>query len=137
MDANPTDQSIIEAFDDPDHVARYTDGPPRFVPGLAGLHRMTGVLIAERAPEDAHVLVHGAGGGMETKALAEAHPGWTFTGVDPSAEMLALAERVLGPLSERARLHHGLIGDAPDGPFDAAASLLTLHFLNASNKSLN
>jgi tRNA (cmo5U34)-methyltransferase len=43
--------------------------------------------------------------------------------------MLRLAERTLGPLASRATLHQGYIDDAPIGPFDAAACLLTLHFL--------
>ena len=127
-------QNVLAAFDDPDHVARYAEGPPRFVPGLAGLHRMTGVLLAEKAPENAHVLVLGAGGGLELKALAEAHPGWTFAGVDPSEEMLGLAEATLGPLAARVRFHAGFIDDAPEGPFDAATCLLTLHFLDAEER---
>jgi len=71
-------QQFIRAFSDPAFVARYTDGPRRFVPGLDGLHRMTAVLLAERAPEHAKVLVLGAGGGLELNALAEAQPSWTF-----------------------------------------------------------
>ena len=53
---------------------------------------MTPLLVAECALSDARVLVLGAGGGLELKALAEAHSGWTFDGVDPSPDMLALAE---------------------------------------------
>jgi tRNA (cmo5U34)-methyltransferase len=120
---------LLAPFSDPQAVARYTEGPPRFVPGFADLHRMTAILLAERAPQDARVLVLGAGGGLELKALAEAHPGWAFDGVDPAAEMLKLAERTLGPLASRVRLREGYIDDAPEGPFDAAACLLTLHFL--------
>lgn len=116
-------------FADPAAVARYAEGPPRHVPGYAALQRMAGVLLAERAPDDARVLVLGAGGGLELRAFAEARPGWTFDGVDPSTEMLALAERTLGPLAPRARLHRGTIDDAPEGPFDAATCLLTLHYL--------
>jgi tRNA (cmo5U34)-methyltransferase len=82
---------FLRMFSDPEAVTRYLDGPRRFVPGLADLHRMTGILLAERAPPDAKVLVLGAGGGLELKALAEAHPGWSFVGVDPSGPMLALA----------------------------------------------
>ena len=70
-------------FSDPAAVARYAEGPPRFVPGYFDLHRMSGVLLAERAPENARVLVLGAGGGLELKAFATAQPGWTFDGVDP------------------------------------------------------
>jgi tRNA (cmo5U34)-methyltransferase len=123
-------QTFLDMFNDPDAVARYTQGPRQFTPGLDALHRMTGLLLAERAGPDARILVLGAGGGLELKALAEAHPGWTFVGVDPAAEMLRLAERTLGPLMERVELVEGYIDDAPAGPFDAATCLLTLHFLD-------
>jgi tRNA (cmo5U34)-methyltransferase len=43
--------------------------------------------------------------------------------------MLALAKRTLGPLASRADLHEGCVKSAPIGPFDAATSLLTLHFI--------
>jgi tRNA (cmo5U34)-methyltransferase len=123
------DTQLLAHFSDPDSVARYAEGPPRFVPGFADLHRMAELLLAERAPRQARVLVLGAGGGLELKAFADAQPEWTFDGVDPAAEMLKLAERTLGPYAARTRLHQGYIDDAPDGPFDAAACLLTLHFL--------
>ncbi|KRR07635.1 methyltransferase [Bradyrhizobium jicamae] len=121
-------------FSDPVAVARYAEGPPRFVPGFADLHRMTRILLAERAAPDAQVLVLGAGGGLELKALAEAEPHWRFIGVDPAAAMLKLAEQTLGPFGTRVQLHQGLIDDAPDGPFDAATCLLTLHFLDLDER---
>lgn len=95
---------------------------------------MTTVLLAERVPEHGRVLVLGAGGGLELKALAQAHAGWRFDGVDPSAEMLALARGTMGPLAQRATLHLGTIDDAPDGPFDGATCLLTLHFLTLDER---
>lgn len=119
----------MHPFSDPQAVARYIEGPPRIVPGYEGMQRMTMLLLAERVREDARVLVLGAGGGLELKAFAQAHPGWIFDGVDPASEMLQLAERILGPLASRANLHQGYIDDAPTGPFDAATCLLTLHFL--------
>jgi tRNA (cmo5U34)-methyltransferase len=127
-------QHFLNAFADPQAVARYAEGPRRFVPGFESLHRMTGILLAEQAPPDAKILVLGAGGGLELKALAEMHPGWTFVGVDPAAEMLRLAERTLGPLASRVELIEGYIEDAPAGPFDAATCLLTLHFLTAPDR---
>jgi tRNA (cmo5U34)-methyltransferase len=92
------------------------------------------LLLAERAPQDARVLVLGAGGGMELKVFAEAQPGWRFDGVDPAAAMLKLAEEVLGPLAAQVSLHEGYIESAPDGPFDAATCLLTLHFLGLEER---
>jgi tRNA (cmo5U34)-methyltransferase len=124
----------MDGFSDPQAVARYAEGPPRLVPGFTDLQRMTLLLLAERAGADARVLVLGAGGGLELKVFAEAQPGWRFEGIDPSAEMLKLAEKTLGPLASRAQLHEGTIDVAPEGPFDAATCLLTLHFVPAEER---
>lgn len=122
------------AFSDPQAVARYAEGPPRNVPGYHALLDMTAILLAERAPLDARILVLGAGGGLELKALAQAHPDWRFDGVDPSAAMLDLARQTLGPLAARACLHQGFVDAAPAGPFDGATCLLTLHFVGLEER---
>lgn len=128
-------QTLLASFKDPETARRYADGPQRFVPGLADLHRMTAILLAERAPKDARVLVLGAGGGLELRALAEAHPRWSFVGVDPAAGMLDEARRVLGANAARVSFCKGYIDDAPEGPFDAATCLLTLHFLDTDERT--
>lgn len=128
------DAVVTERFADPAHVAQYAEGPRRFVPGFADLHRMSGLLLAERAPADARVLVLGAGGGLELQALAAAQPGWRFDGVDPSAAMLDLARQTAAEAMARVTLHEGYIDIAPEGPFDAACCLLTLHFLGAEDR---
>ena len=124
----------MSSFSDPESVARYAEGPVRMVPGFHALQRMTSILLAERTQDDAHVLVLGACGGLELKAFAEAQAGWRFCGVDPSAEMLALAKRTLGPLASRIEFHEGFIDTAPAGPFDAATCLLTLHILDENER---
>jgi tRNA (cmo5U34)-methyltransferase len=126
--------NATDVFADPQAVARYAEGPPRLVPGFADLQRMSMLLLAERTAQDGRVLVVGAGGGLELKVFAENQPGWRFEGVDPSAEMLKLAESTLGPLMSRVRLHHGYIDVAPAGPFDAAACLLTLHYVQPDER---
>jgi tRNA (cmo5U34)-methyltransferase len=127
-------ERTASSFSDPDAVARYRDGPPRQVPGFADLHRMTELLVAERTPDDGRVLVLGAGGGLELEHLAAAYPGWQFDGVDPSAQMLALAEAATQRFGARIRLHEGYVDSAPAGPFDAAVCLLTLHFIAAAER---
>lgn len=112
----------------------YAERAGQMVPALADIHRLVGVLIEEHAPTDTRVLVLGAGGGLETKALAETHPRWTFDAVDPSAAMLDLAVQTLGSHASRVSMHNGYIDDAPLGPFGAATSLLTLHFLTADER---
>lgn len=121
-------------FADAAAVGNYAERAARLVPGLHDLQKMASLLVAERAPENANLLVIGAGGGMELKALAQAHAPWRFCGVDPSRAMLALAQEALGPLAERVDLHHGYTDTAPTGPFDAATCLLTMHFLNLDER---
>lgn len=128
MPSNPT-----TAFN-ATHASGYAEGPPRQVPGFAGLHRMTSMLLAEHISSDGRVLVLGAGGGLELKAFADDHPGWMFDGVDPSADMLRVAEQIAGSHSTRIRLHEGYIDVAPAGPFDGATCLLTLHFISRDQR---
>jgi tRNA (cmo5U34)-methyltransferase len=122
------------SFSDAEVVARYTEGPIRFVPGFIDMQRMATVLLAERVPAEGRVLVLGAGGGLELKAFAEAHPRWHFDGVDPSTEMLKLAEKTLGRLVSRVNLHNGFIDVAPQGPFDGATCILTMHFVSREER---
>lgn len=122
-------------FSDPNAVARYADNTARLVPGLRDLQRMAGLLLAEHCGDGARVLVVGAGGGLELRCLAEMQPTWRFDGVDPSAEMLKLAVATLGGFGGRVRLHEGYTKDAPEGPFDGAASLLTFHFIAREDRA--
>jgi tRNA (cmo5U34)-methyltransferase len=135
MPPDETMQALLASFKNPDHARRYGDGPRRFLPGFDDLHRMTAILLAERAAPDARVLVLGAGGGLELRALANAQPGWTFVGVDPAGAMLDEARRVLGTDAARVTFCEGVIDDAPEGPFDAATCLLTLHFLDPEERT--
>ncbi|MCC2671112.1 MAG: Methyltransferase type 12 [Armatimonadetes bacterium] len=120
---------IQAAFNNPEMVARYAEGPRRVIPGFAALHRMVAQLLEERLGAVGRVLVLGAGGGMELDSFTAAQPGWTFVGVDPSPVMLGQARQLLGERASRVELLEGYIPEAPAGPFDAATCLLTLHLL--------
>lgn len=54
-------------FADPALVAAYPQQAARAVPGYHDVHTMVSVLLAERAPEDARVLVLGAGAGSRRR----------------------------------------------------------------------
>lgn len=120
----------LTPFMNPSAVASYAGDTPKRVPGLADLHRMTTILLSECAPKTARILVVGAGGGLELKAMAEARLDWQFVGVDPSEPMLDIARQTTAPFSDRIELSHGTVDQAPMGPFDGAVCLLTLHFLD-------
>lgn len=129
-----SNRTFLDMFSDRERIANYSEGPPRFTPGLDAVHRMTGILLRERASAGAHVLVLGAGGGLELKALAASQLDWRFTGVDPAGPMLDLAREAMGADIARVELIEGYISDAPAGPFDAATCLLTLHFLDRDER---
>lgn len=114
-------------FTDPAVVASYARDARRNVPGLDDLHRMVMLLPAEKAPEAAHILVIGAGGGMETRAMAEAQPTWRLTGVDSSPAMLDLARDVVSPYADRVDVIEGTILQVLEGSFGGATCLLTFH----------
>ncbi|BBO34198.1 class I SAM-dependent methyltransferase [Lacipirellula parvula] len=130
----PELQKPSAAFSDPEAVARYAEGPPRLVPGFADMHRMAALLLAERVPEKGSVLIVGAGGGLELKTFAQASPSWVIDGIDPSMEMLDLAKKYLESCPSRVQLHHGFINVAPEGPYDAATCLLTMHFASIEER---
>ena len=121
-------------FSDPDTISSYAEMAERNVPALRDLHRMASLLLAEKVPADGRILVLGAGGGLELRALARLNSGWSFDGVDPSPQMLAQASAVTQKFADRITLHEGYIEDAPEGPFDGATCLLTLHFLSREER---
>lgn len=121
-------------FTDPSSTSTYAARTRRLVPGYDDMLRMAGLLVAERAPADANILVIGAGGGAEIATLARQQVQWRFVGVDPAEPMLALARETLGPLMERVQLHQGYVDTAPAGPFDGATCILTLHFVEPDER---
>ncbi|HYO87655.1 MAG TPA: class I SAM-dependent methyltransferase [Candidatus Limnocylindrales bacterium] len=104
----------------------------RAIPAHEHTMRMTAALLAARLPENAHILVVGAGGGMEVCELGAARPGWHITGVDPSALMIDIArDRVArNGLSQRVTLVQGTADALPAEPlYDAATCMMVMHML--------
>jgi tRNA (cmo5U34)-methyltransferase len=119
--------------DDYDVVVRQS------IPGYDALMSMLAALFRIYLADDAHILIVAAGGGNEISTLGQAHPDWQFTGVDPSEKMLAVAQSKVESLglSDRVTLHRGIVQDLPQFPFNAATSLLVMHFLPDDGTKLN
>ncbi len=85
-------------------------------------------------PADAHLLSVGAGTGQELLALAPHFPQWRFTVVEPSAPMMAIAEKRAADhgFAHRCTFHPGYLDTLPfSEPFHAATCLLVSQFLVA------
>ncbi|MFZ4453541.1 class I SAM-dependent methyltransferase [Salibacterium aidingense] len=96
---------------------------------------------AHLGEKEASLLVAGAGGGNELAAWGPSNPPWTFTGVDPSEDMLKTAEEKTRQLDieNRVRLLQGTVDDVPlqNPPFDAASCILVLHFIQDEQEKQN
>lgn len=118
-------------FDDR-RAAVYDDLIRQVVPGYDVLHRLIRLQLHALLGADAHILVPGAGTGMEIVTLGAGRPGWRFTALDPSPGMLEAARQRIGVagLGGRTAYHHGTVEELPATPlFDAACLVLVLHFV--------
>jgi tRNA (cmo5U34)-methyltransferase len=123
-----------------DHSRTYDDDIRAAIPGYDLLHETVAALLQNELGENARVLAVGVGTGEEILRLAPRNPGWRFTGVDPSAAMLAVArEKVAAEgVSDRVELVEGLVQDLPAAePYDAATLILVQHFLPDDSAKLD
>lgn len=92
-------------------------------------------LVLDDLPAEARILCVGVGTGTEIVELANAHPQWRFTGLDPSASMLDVCRSKLSQngLGDRCELVNGYVSDLPpSGTFDAVLCLLVTQFVTDS-----
>lgn len=99
------------------------------------LHFLMRLALAD-VPAEARVLCVGVGTGAEILSLATAFPRWTFVGVDPSAEMLAVGARRLteAGVMDRCTLIHGYVDGVAENGFDVVVSLLVAHFIRREGR---
>ena len=126
------------------------------IPGYEALHSMAYSLLQTNLSESARLLVVGSGTGMELVNYCQQNPTWSLTGVDPSAEMMAIALLAQQPqrrkppqrlfaqeelttleYRERVDLHTGYVSTLPETePMDAATLMLVMHFLRDDGSKL-
>ncbi|MEO1044534.1 MAG: class I SAM-dependent methyltransferase [Pseudomonadota bacterium] len=120
-------------YDDaPFAVQRYRE-MQKALPGADALYQLCRAQLETYLPLAAKVLVVGAGGGREIENLGASESNYAITGVDPSEQMLEIARYYASICQQRARIElvTGTVADLPltDTRFDAATSLLVMHFL--------
>lgn len=83
-------------------------------------------------PADARILCVGAGTGTEIAHLAQKHPGWRFTAVEPSGPMLAVCRQRAEAegFAGRCHFHEGYLDALPSTDIhDAATCFLVSQFI--------
>ncbi|MEX0589226.1 MAG: class I SAM-dependent methyltransferase [Cyanobium sp.] len=103
----------------------------QLIPGYASLARLAVALLAVSplaSRPGAAVLVAGCGTGAELVEGMAQRPDWQLTAIDPSAEMLAAAQKRLG--AEGITWHQSTVENLDaDGCFAGALSVLVLQSL--------
>ncbi|MEN8215849.1 MAG: class I SAM-dependent methyltransferase [Pseudomonadota bacterium] len=124
-------EKIVDKFDQ-DFSENYERKVRATVPGYEITHAMVRSILGSILSNKADVLILGSGTGMEFVTLGKDQQGWRFTGVDPSPDMLAIANARVNKqgLGDRVNLVKGFVSDLPEKKqFDAAVSVLVMHFL--------
>ncbi len=118
-------------------VTEYEQTVKRVNVGYDLVFMLAGCFLRALHQPELNLLVVGAGGGTEIQQFSPENPGWRLTGVDPSQDMLALAQAKAERLGvrERVELVRGTVEDLPaEARFDAATCLFVLHFLPDAGK---
>lgn len=99
------------------------------LPGHELLHQSSAALLATLLPDDARILVVGAGTGADVLALHRQNPSWHFTCVEPLEAMLEQARAKTAHIVN-LHFHLGFLAELPPmPPFDAALCQLVSHFI--------
>lgn len=99
------------------------------------LHFLLDSMLVE-LPADARVLCVGVGTGVEMAYLAQRHPTWHFTAVEPSGPMLTVCRERAATQGfvDRCYFHEGYLDSLPDLRLhDAATCILVSQFILDNN----
>jgi tRNA (cmo5U34)-methyltransferase len=117
---------------DGEYGRMYDDLVRRVIPGYEDAFVAILSLLEELLPQQASLLVVGAGTGMEISSFAPKHQNWFFTAVDPIPEMVRATMTVAEALGVASRVtpFTGTVDLLPETPhFDGATVINVLHFL--------
>lgn len=110
---------------------------PKLVAGYDIMHEISAAYLRQSLPEDAHILVVGAATCKEIIKLSELEENWRFTAVDLSQDMLDIGSQKLKEkgCDSRVELFCGEPSQLnTNNGFDAAMSMLVMHFIEKEQK---
>jgi tRNA (cmo5U34)-methyltransferase len=114
------------------YASDYEAARRRLVPGYDAFYGAAVEAVGMLGRPPGTVLDLGAGTGLLSRRVLEAHPAAQLTLLDAAPAMLAEAEKALGT---RATYVVGDLADElPDGPWDAVVSALAIHHVTDDTK---
>ena len=122
-----------EAFDfEGQYGTAYNEFVQRVIPAYNPFFQLTLALLQTRLAAAAQMLVVGCGSGKEITTFGPSCPGWHFTAVDPSAQMIevAAAAVITAGVADRVVFHQGYTHELPAAKvFDVATLINVMHLL--------
>lgn len=122
---------------DSKRALHYEDLARKAVFGYDQLYTMALSLLSCEIKEHANILVVGCGTGMELTTFGSNMPGWKLTGVDPSEEMIKIAQSKVEQhgLTSRIKLHKGTVETlSEENTFDSATLFFVIRFVPDDNR---
>lgn len=125
------EQSIDFDSNPPVATNEYDNMAQMALPGYEAMHTMALSFLRAHLPEKADLLIVGAGTGMELVKFGKGNSQWQMLGVDPSSNMLAIAQQKIEQHGYmQVKLFQGYTHDLPATPlYDAATCILVMHFV--------
>ncbi len=116
----------------------YDEISKKIIPAYDTIYELTQHLLREKLGDSAKLLVAGAGTGKELIDYSLTNTNWFITGFDPSEKMLSIAKSkiIAACLQNRISFVPGFIDDVAEKYFDAATSILVMHFLRDDGSKL-
>ncbi|MFT5726567.1 MAG: tRNA (cmo5U34)-methyltransferase [Desulforhopalus sp.] len=122
-----------------DFATDYDAIAQKIIPAYDAIYELSQHILMESLGKKAKVLVAGSGTGKEIIDYSRNNPHWHLTGFDPAEKMLSIARCKINAasLQNRISLVQGLIDDVDEKGFDAATSILVMHFLQDDGSKSN
>ena len=121
-------QQVVDGYDQ--HIRK-------LIPGYELVHQQILAILQAHLPEDAHVLIIGAGTGYELSYLLQAFPQCRFTVTELSQPMLDKAKSYVSQWNKDDRVNF-ILGSHTEfeliPQFDAVLSILVVHFIPFEHK---
>jgi tRNA (cmo5U34)-methyltransferase len=111
---------------------RYDDMAKASLPGYEAIHRLVTAVFLSRLPDEANILVVGAGTGTEILHLGSKKSAWRFVAIEPAEAMMAACQHRVAQagLGDRVIFHPGLLDTLrSQESFDGATSILVSHHI--------
>lgn len=128
-----------------DSVARFNDRAAKYdkeietiIPGYSSLHELIFYILKKRIPKRSKILIAGTGTSREAVTLSSGNKDWRIVAFDTAEKMVKVSGEKIKQLNlqKHINLIHGDITDIDEKKFDAATSVLVMHFIKNKKKYL-